>query len=1120
MEPAQDISSHRRARRGWRRTTGVMVCVLVFIGALAGAAFWAKGRTFESPDWVRAQAADRIAAAFPDVRIAFGQIELFIAENWHPRVSVRDVQVTTPSGQEIVTVSSARASFGVEDLMQGQFALTGLDVSGVLLMLRRDEQGALEVTAGTPAPRETPAARRAAPNLATLISDFDELLLRPGLRSLENATVDALTVRYEDARARRAWTVDGARVALRRDAAELDLSINLSVLGGGTNVATVTASYIGEIGSKASDFGVTIRDLAAADIASQNPAFAWLQAIDAPISGALRGGLTETGEALPLNATLQIGSGVIQPTPESRPVPIKGAQSYFTFLPDENLLRFSELSVESAFGRGRLEGEAHLAGSGGFDGLIGQFRLTSMELTPGDLFETPISLDEAEMDFRLSLRPFALEVGRLDVVDEGQPLRLEGKVGAGSDGWTIAVDAQMAQLSTQRLLTLWPQAAAFKTRRWLSENIFAGSINDINAAFRFRPNQKRPDVYLGFDFAGVDARFLKTMPQIRNATGHANLAGNRFALVVDSGGVDAPEGGFIDITGSSFIVPDVEAKDETPGVLRLQTRSSVTAALSMLDQAPLEIMQKADLPVALAEGRAVLNGTLSLPLVKDVPVEMITFDVDGVLEEVESTVLVPDRSLEAAEIRVVVNEELAQVSGAGTLEGVAFDVQWAQQLGEDTPDSSRITGTAVLSQAALEAFRVELPPGTIVGEAQGQVDIDIAEDAPPRLSLTSDLVGAELNITPLNWRKARGTSGDFALDVSLGPVPDVERLSLSAPGLTAEGTVRLTEDGQLDRVRFNRLRVRDWLDAPVDLVGRGGDLSPGIVIRGGRFDLRTADLGEGADTGERVPLNVTLDRLQLTDEISLNGLTGQFTVGGGIRGQFAGSINGQAPIAGEIAPQNGRSAVRVIADDAGRIVAAAGALRQARGGALELLLEPVGSGGAFDGRLRVTDLRIIEAPAIAALLNAISIVGLVNELSGDGIFFSEVLADFRLTANRITLRRASAEGASMGLSMDGVYQTDTGRLQLQGVISPVYLINRIGTAFTRAGEGLFGFNYAITGTVDNPQVSVNALSALAPGGMRDLFRAPRTVAPLVDGETPPPPVEPRAPPVVNEWDER
>ena len=118
-------------------------------------------------------------------------------------------------------------------------------------------------------------------------------------------------------------------------------------------------------------------------------------------------------------------------------------------------------------------------------------------------------------------------------------------------------------------------------------------------------------------------------------------------------------------------------------------------------------------------------------------------------------------------------------------------------------------------------------------------------------------------------------------------------------------------------------------------------------------------------------------------------------------------------------------------------------------------------------------------------------MGLLNELSGQGILFSEVEARFRLTPDQVRLTEARATGPSLGLTMDGLYDVGTKAFAMQGVISPVYLLNQIGGVLApRRGEGLFGFNYVLRGTADAPRVQVNPLSGLAPGFFREIFRAP------------------------------
>jgi hypothetical protein len=144
----------------------------------------------------------------------------------------------------------------------------------------------------------------------------------------------------------------------------------------------------------------------------------------------------------------------------------------------------------------------------------------------------------------------------------------------------------------------------------------------------------------------------------------------------------------------------------------------------------------------------------------------------------------------------------------------------------------------------------------------------------------------------------------------------------------------------------------------------------------------------------------------------------------------------------------------------------------------------------YDGDATLTNVRIRNAPVLAELLSAVSIVGLLEQLNGTGILFAEADARFRLSPGGVDIRRAAAVGASMGVSLSGVYRAATRQLDMQGVISPLYLFNGIGAILTRRGEGLFGVTYRITGPTADPSVSVNPLSILTPGMFREIFRRP------------------------------
>ncbi|HSF63061.1 MAG TPA: AsmA-like C-terminal region-containing protein, partial [Paracoccaceae bacterium] len=210
---------------------------------------------------------------------------------------------------------------------------------------------------------------------------------------------------------------------------------------------------------------------------------------------------------------------------------------------------------------------------------------------------------------------------------------------------------------------------------------------------------------------------------------------------------------------------------------------------------------------------------------------------------------------------------------------------------------------------------------------------------------------------------------------------------------------------------------------------------------------------------------------------------------GGFTGRFAGRINGQAPVEGQVAPSTHGSMVRVTSADGGAVLSAAGIFPNARGGQLDMTLTPLEQGG-YTGDATLSDVRIRNAPVLAELLSAVSIVGLLEQLNGSGILFTDADARFRLTSGGVDIRRAAAVGASMGVSLAGVYRAETRQLDMQGVISPLYLVNGIGAILTRRGEGLFGVNYRITGPTADPNVTVNPLSILTPGMFREIFRRP------------------------------
>lgn len=1086
----------KKTKRLWQATKWSLLFIVICVAAVAGTALYLIRSPIIVPQWVETRIEARLAQDLPTARVRFGEMVLIVDDGWRPRIRLQDVSVTNPEGAELAAFREVRASFSTRALMEGQIKLRDLALSGIVADLRRDQDGrvALRASAG-----QAPAERRAA-TMPQLIGQLDQALLMPALSRLRSIDVRALTLSYTDLQSSRVWTADGGRLRMTRDGDILSVTADLAVLGGGANVATLAANYTSVLGDTAAQFGVTFDGVDAADIAVQSPAFAWLNVLRASISGSVRSSIDDDGAFEPLNATLQIGSGVVQPNANATPIPFDGVRSYFSYHPDQKLLQFDELSVQSQWVSGRIEGEATIGAlkNGKLSDLTAQIRLRDLVANPAEVYAQPISIDGADLDLQIKLNPFHLTLGRMDIHDADTTLNVRGDLTAGPDGWQVALDAGLNEISPERVMELWPEKAKVKTRKWVAENVYAGKLRNVDVAFRLQPDA-RPQTYLAFDFLETEARFLRSMPNITKASGHASLLKNRFVASVDSGRITAPQGGEIAISASSFIMPDVTIKDAPPGIVRLNTQSSITSVLSLLNLPPLSIMDKANQPVTLAQGTADLSGTIAFPMKKGSDPKLTVFDISGDLLDLRSDVLVKDRTLAAEKMNVVVSNSNITIKGPGNIDGVAFDGGWSQPLGR-AGAPSEVRADIVLNQKALDTFNIKLPPGSVSGQGRGWFALDLAKGRAPSFSITSDMKGLQLNVPQLGWSKPAAATGSLLVAGKLGPVPQVDLIEAKAAGLAAKGSVKLASGGALERVRFDTLTVGRWLNMPVDLLGQGPNAPVQVVVRGGSLDLRKAEFGTSKPSGIKgPPMLVQLDRLQVTDKIALTNMRGQFDMAWGLDGRFTANLNGGTPVSGRVVPQNGRSAIQLNSADAGGVLRSANMLTQVRGGNLSLTLVPVGSGGAFDGRAQITDVRIKDAPAIAALVNAVSVVGLVNELNGDGIYFDTVEAGFRMTPNRITLAQASATGASLGISMDGVFATDTGRMALQGVISPVYLLNGIGSFLTRKGEGLLGFNYTLGGTPQDPQVSVNPLSALAPGFLREIFRAPPPDLPPVDG---------------------
>ncbi len=1082
-----EVQDSPRPRRRKLRRTGIMALLALVFGWLI--AMVVLVALFESPvaapNWLRSQVTERLNGVLPGVRVTFQDMTFRMQRNGVAVVDLRDVVVTGADGASVGAVSDMTLSANPFAALKGAGGLRDVQVTGVFLSLRRDSEGRIALAIGDMFASDEPM-----PTIPEMVALVDQALQTPRLSHLRKVTAESVTLRYEDARARRGWTVDGGRLSLIRERDVLSLNGDFAVLSGGAGVASMALNASSEIGHNDLNFGLQIQDVPSNEFATQGPALAWLEALRAPISGALQARMFADGSLGPLNGTLRIGAGVLQPIDETRPIPFSSARTYFTYVPDTTTIRFDEISVASAWGSATASGRANLLDmQSGLPGqMVGQFELSNIRANPKDFFVEPITLNHAEMDFRLRLDTFEATLGRLRIDDPELPLRARGNLQALEDGWHLSLDAEIEQVLPAKLVALWPEGVKPKTRKWVTENVSRGTIRDMQLALRVVPGA-RPTLYSSFALEDADIRYSRRLPIALGVSGQVTLHQNRLVAMAHKGRIEPEMGGPVDIAGTSLIIPDTRIK-QPPSRVNLEATSSVTGLLSFLNNEPISLMTKAGKPVDLVDGQISLNGPLELRLKKGLKPNEVQYDLTGTAQNFFSDKLVPGRQLTAQSLNVAATQTGIKVWGPGALDGVPFDGVWQQPLGQPGAPGS-VTAQVTLSDANARALGVALPKGMLRGAAPADLALTLRKGEPPEFALISGLVGLGASIPAIGWRFDPRQAGRFAIAGRLSKPARIDQFEIDAGALSGTGQIVLSEAGKLRSLSFPKLSIGGWLAAPVRLTGFGAALD--IAVTGGRIDLRRAPFGSGqsgggASSAAGGPINVALDVLQVSDKLALQGFRGAFDTRGGFRGDFSGRLNNQVPITGRVTPSNGRSAIQISSENAGKVAQAAGILKTAESGKMTLTLTPANAPGTFDGEMLATDVRLRNAPAIGALLDAVSIVGLLDQMSGPGIFFANVDAEFRLTPDQLILRRAAATGPSMGISLDGYYTLANGALDLQGVLSPIYMLNGIGSILTRRGEGLVGFNFNITGVSDSPRVSVNPLSVFTPGMFREIFR--------------------------------
>jgi AsmA-like C-terminal region len=141
------------------------------------------------------------------------------------------------------------------------------------------------------------------------------------------------------------------------------------------------------------------------------------------------------------------------------------------------------------------------------------------------------------------------------------------------------------------------------------------------------------------------------------------------------------------------------------------------------------------------------------------------------------------------------------------------------------------------------------------------------------------------------------------------------------------------------------------------------------------------------------------------------------------------------------------------------------------------------------------DYRVVGAPALAQLLSVASLSGASALLSGQGIPFNRLAGQVIFSGDLISLNGLRAYGGALGINASGNVDRVKEQISIAGTLVPAYTLNSVlgnipvlgDLLLGGEGQGIFAANFRLYGPRDDPKVSVNPLSTLAPGVLRNLF---------------------------------
>jgi Protein of unknown function len=660
-------------------------------------------------------------------------------------------------------------------------------------------------------------------------------------------------------------------------------------------------------------------------------------------------------------------------------------------------------------------------------------------------------------------------------------------------------------MSASALKRIWPTLIVPEVREWVIERIERGSLQRIEVGVntlvknlpRKGPAIPEDGLSVNIVASGVAVHPVDGLPSVHDADLKAHVTGRSATVTIGQAQADTPAGRKLNISDFVFEVPDMHPKPP-PSRVKFRVDGPVPGAAEILASDRLSDLSAMPVDPNASKGTfsAVIN--MSRPVTGELTKENMTYNVTADLNGFSADKLVMSQKLEANSLKIVANNQGYQVKGDVKINGQQAALDYRKPADGDA--DIRLQGT--LDDASRARLGLDLGP-----QISGAIPIKLVGKIgdQSKMGIEADLTQLKLdNILP-GWVKIPGKSSKATFNVVPKPQSTrFEDIVIEGGGVSIKGSLEVDQNGDLLNANFPTYSPTEG-DKTSLRAERGADGVVKVTMRGDVFDgrgfLKSAISGTSKEESKSKLKNVDLDvDLKLGAVAGYNGeavrsIDLKMSRRSGVIRTFAlnGKVGRDTPLSAELhgrgQPGQGRDLIILQTNDAGAFFRFNDIYSKMIGGQMTLAVEPpTADSSAREGLLNVRDFTVKGQ----AELDRLAAGGAPGSQSG--VQFSALRAEFTRQNGQFTVRDGVAKGPMIGGTIEGTIDA-VNQVRMSGTFVPMYGLNNMFGQIPLLGviigggsnEGLFGVTYEVVGTLGQPVLRINPISAMLPGVTRKIM---------------------------------